>query len=779
MNMTFKIAKTELKNLFYSPVAWFLTVVFMIQCAAYYFAPIVQSARMQDMALRSMPKFKSLGGGNLTWTLLMNGDSLFLNVLINLYLFIPLLTMGLISREINNGTIKLLYSSPVKTREIVCGKYLAMLIYNLMLVAIVGIFMCLAVFQIKDADVGLLLSAALAFFLLISAYAAIGLFMSSLSTYQIVAAIGTFIITMILTKIGGLWQKHEFVRDLTYFLAMPGRTLSMLKGLITTKDVIYFSMIIFMFVSFTLIKLKSGRQSKPWFIVAGRYTAIFALVLTIGYISSRPGMIGYLDTTAGKSNTLHPKLQKLLKELGDEPLEVTLYTNLLGQGVLKGVPEGRNRYLTDLWEKYLRFKPNIVFKYANFYDIPDGDSTLKRRMPNKNVHEMAKEIASVFDQDTSLFMPPHQIRKMVDLGDEGGRVVMILRHKGNSTFLRTFNDQGFWPEEEQVAASLKRLMKQKLPKVLFLTGNQQRDIFREGEREYNLLVRDRKSRHSLLNMGFDSDTLSPGKEIPTDISALVLADPKSELDEATRQHIKTYIDKGGNMLILGEPGKQHVVNPVLKHFGAQLENGTIVELSKHESPDMVRPYITPYVNEMVDDVVSKDAIERLKEGDTVRAVTMQGTAPVAFSDSAGFKANIMIATDPNKNWLKRTVLVADSSMPVFNALEGDTKAISYPTVVTLSRKIQNKDQRIIVCGDADFLSKLRQRGGSYLFVGHALFCWFTHGEFPVFAPEEKPKDTLLTTTTEAAKTTQVIFVWVVPALLTLFAAVLLIRRKRQ
>lgn len=118
-------------------------------------------------------------------------------------------------------------------------------------------------------------------------------------------------------------------------------------------------------------------------------------------------------------------------------------------------------------------------------------------------------------------------------------------------------------------------------------------------------------------------------------------------------------------------------------------------------------------------------------------------------------------------------------MPVFNALEGDTKAISYPTVVTLSRKIQNKDQRIIVCGDADFLSKLRQRGGSYLFVGHALFCWFTHGEFPVFAPEEKPKDTLLTTTTEAAKTTQVIFVWVVPALLTLFAAVLLIRRKRQ
>jgi ABC-2 type transport system permease protein len=194
MKLIYKLAKTELRNLFYSPVAWFVGIAFLVQCAVFYTNSIFTTAKWQDILLRNNPKFKDFGNSSLTTSIFLNPNGLFQSVLQNLYLFVPLLSMGLISREINNGTIKLLYSSPVKVRQIVLGKYLAVMIFNLLLLFIVGIFMVTGAFNISSVDYGLLLSASLGFYLLVCAYSAIGLFMSSLTTYQIVSAIGSFLI---------------------------------------------------------------------------------------------------------------------------------------------------------------------------------------------------------------------------------------------------------------------------------------------------------------------------------------------------------------------------------------------------------------------------------------------------------------------------------------------------------------------------------------------------------------------------------------------------------
>jgi ABC-2 type transport system permease protein len=776
MKMIFKIAKTELRNLFYSPVAWFLTVAFMVQCAVYYCTPLVGTARWQDIALKSMRNFKGWGG--LTPQLFMAGDSIFKNALQNLYLFIPLLTMGLISREVNNGTIKLLYSSPVKTREIVLGKYLAIMLYNLLLVSVIGVFIVMGIFQIEHADDGMLLSALLGFYLLVCTYTAIGLFMSSLTNYQIVAAIGSFIVILVLSRIGGLWQKYDFVRDINYFLSISGLTMKMLKGLITTKDVIYFGLVIFMFISFTLIKLKSGRESKSWMIGAARYGVVTVVVLAMGYFSSRPAFIGYWDTTAGKYNTLHPNIQKVIEELGDGKLEVTLYTNLLGGGAPKGFPLNRNEYLSEVWERYQRFKPDIEFNYVYYYDTGDKDSTVYKTMPGKSLPEIAEQVASGFDQPLSLFKSPAEIRKMIDLSSESYRVVMELKYKGQRTFLRTFDDNLFWPEDEQIAAALKRLLQAKLPKITFLTGNLERDIYKKGEREYELLVHAKSDRQSLMNLGFDSDTISAGKEIPTDISMLVLADPKTTLDQSTRDRITEYINKGGNMMVLSEPGKQHILNPVLQQAGIQLQDGILVEVTGYEMPDMVKPLMTARMGEMARDGVSKMFYEKMVEGDTLFTVDMSGAVSIVATDTSGFKSKPLFITRPGKDWLKKGALVTDSAAPVFNPLEGDTKAPFYATVMASSRMLRGKEQRIIVCGDADFLSTVRQRG-TLTFVSREMFCWLNYEAFPIYGPQVQPNDALLRLTLTGANTVYILFVWILPALVALMGTILLIRRKRQ
>lgn len=775
MKTIFKISRAELRNLFYSPVAWFLGIIFMIQCAVFYTDVVYKLTKQQELGMKSKA-FKGFGSA-LTRRIFLDPDGIFTNVMQNLYLFIPLLTMGILSREISNGSIKLLYSSPIKTRHIVFGKYLSLMIFSLILMAIVGVFMVSGFFNIESVDIGLLLSAALGFYLLVCAYAAIGLFMSSLTTYQIVSAIGTFIIIFILSRIGTLWQEIDFVRDLTYFLSMSGRTRKMLGGLITTKDVFYFLIIIAMFIGFTLLKLKSGRVSTPWYVTTGKYFAVIGFALVIGYVTSRPGLVGYLDTTSAQSNTIHPRVQEIVKGLGDDELEVTLYTNLFQRSAQHGLPKNRNTYLSVLWEKYVRFKPDIKFKYEYYYDLKPRDY-MYSKFPGKKIGEIAKDQAKSLDLDLTMFKNPEEMRKQINLKDEDYNLVMQLKYKGKTTFLRTFTDSKVWPGEEHIAAALARLQGQKMPTVLFTTGNLERDINVTGERGFAGSTIAKGNRTSLINNGFDIDTISlDSRAIPVDsmkIAALVLADPKTALSPVVNQRVNDYIAAGGNMMILGESGKEDMLNPVLQPLGLQLGKGVLVQVTKNFSPDQVVPNLTRFSGSLAEE----DVLLLLKSGEVndVQSYT-ESSVPIDVIDSNKTFTKIPLSiTDPGAVWLKKGKLVKDSVPPTLNLAEGDIKLDSFTTAMALTRKVNNKEQRIVVAGDADFLSN-RYNGGQ--FFGRALYSWLSDNIFPIYSPVPPPKDNTMLIVPETASKLKLTYIWILPALLALIGAIVLIRRKRK
>jgi ABC-2 type transport system permease protein len=416
---------------------------------------------------------------------------------------------------------------------------------------------------------------------LLCAYSAIGLFMSSLTSYQIVAAVSTFVMIGVLSYIGTLWQRMDFVRDLTYFLSLSGRTHHMLKGLITTKDVIYFIVIVYMFLGFTIYKLQSGRETKAWYVSAGRYTAIVVSALVIGYITSRPSLIGYWDTTANQDNTLTPNAQRIIKELGDDKLTITVYSNFLDNYWFFGLPEQRNKYL-ERWEPYVRFKPDIDFNYVNYYDRPLAlGYDLFKAYKGKTIRQIAEQRAKAEDLKMSMFETPEQIQMEIDLKPEMNRFVMKLTYKDRSTFLRIFNDQMVWPSEAEVSAAFKRLLKAKIPVIAFVTGDGERNTGKKGDREYKGLTTDKVFRYALINQGFDIDTISLStRDIPDNITALVIADPQSELSAANIQKIQAYMAKGGNLLIAGEPGRQQMLNPLLETLGVQLTNGMLEQESE-------------------------------------------------------------------------------------------------------------------------------------------------------------------------------------------------------
>ncbi len=926
MKTILRVAKTELRTLFYSPIAWFLLIVFLIQCSVVYLGPLSSYARSQELGGRSVQWMQDL-----TTRIFLDRSGLFGSVMQNLYLYIPLLTMGLISRETGSGTIKLLYSSPIKVRAIIFGKYLAMVVYSLLLVSVVAIFVVSGMFQIQHPETAMLMTSLLGFFLLLCAYSAIGLFMSTLTTYQIVAAICSFVMIGALSYIGTLWQRVAFVRELTYFLSINGRTQKMLLGMVTTKDVIYFLIIVYIFLGLSVYKLKAGTESKPFLVKAGRYFAVVASGLLIGYVSSIPGFIGYFDATHTQRNTITPQVQKVLADLGDEPLEVTAYNNLLGRFWFLGAPESYNQ-INGAWEPYTRFKHNIIIKTpVNYYDSANDNPYLMQSYPGASITEVAQKYAKSNDIDLKTIKTPAEIRKIIDLRPENNRYVMQLKWKGRTTMLRVFDDMQMWPGETEIAAAFKRLQQAKLPKVGFLTGDLERNIYKVGERDYQMMTNMTGFRNSLVNQGFDVDTVSlETQDVPADITTLVVADPKFALSAAATARLQQYIDKGGNLLIAGEPGKQALLNPLLKQFNVQLIDGQIIQQSKNLAPNLAALTVTntaagftksltksvrdslpvsmpgaaalsytaggpwaiqpllmtnpknswnrikpldldmameaksdnseeannaPAATPAVAPVKTTAAPKKIIEKPNTVSTTAIAAAPVSATPQAGeqplspevkkrsdsvaallaairtgpgtpqekmqkftdlmanlkkareARENAAAAASPASAPVKKqgrhahqtqvtamATTTAAANMPAaarnrvgmgtvtYSPAEGDTKG-PFATVVSLSRKLNGKEQRIIVAGDADFLSngelsRFNLKTANFMF-NTALFSYLSNGEFPIDATRPAPQDKRVNVTMDQVAFLRIIYTWVMPALLIAFAAILLIRRKRQ
>lgn len=763
MKKIIQIARLELSLLFYSPIAWLLIIVLITQ-----------------LNMGFMPGLPGLvQGGNFSFLTNIYADvpdktNLLTTILEHLYLYIPLITMGIISRETSSGSIKLLYSSPIKLSHVIYGKFVSMLIYNLVIIAILVLFVLIGATFFTNFDYPHVLVALLAVYLLLSAYAAIGIFVSSLTTYQAVAAISTFVMLAVMNYIGKLGQDLDFIRDLTFSLSMPSRTERMIAGLLNTRDVIYYFVISGMFLAFTITKLELERVSKSFLQQASRYVAILVIGLAIAYISSRQPMIGYYDATATKTNTITKASQEILKSMGDEPIEVTTYVNGFDDSYHKASPSERISNIAR-WEPYLRFKPNINLKWVYYYDSVPGTTPflIEQKISFK---QYVMGVSDLFQIDLGKFLNPEEIKEQVDLGGESARVVMKLKYKGKTTFLRTFPppDLLFWPSEAETGAALKRLIVT-VPKLVFATDGYQRSMDKMGDRDYKILTNNKYSRSALVNQGFDVDSVAlEREEIPKGISALVIADPRVEFTAAAKAKLQKYIAEGGNLMIAGEPGKQNVINPLLDSLGVQMLNGTIVQKSRDYSFDLVTPRLAAGA------VAMDKSLQQFYMYQMV--VSMPNAGALSYVTHGAFAIHPLLTSNAQTSWIKKGKFTLDSAALVVDHLKGDQEG-SFPTALMLTRTVKNKEQRIIVSADADFFSntELSRNNLQTLNTNFAMsiFKWFSYGQFPIDTSRPASKDNMTTLDKAYVKPIEILYYFVIPGAIFLMGLIILIRRKRK
>lgn len=764
MKKIIKIATTELQTLFYSPVAWLILVIFTIQTSMSFSA-----------TMGSWVDWFALGkkGIGITFDVFTKSRTgLFSNVQQYLYLYIPLLTMGLMSREFSSGSIKLLYSSPITNTQIILGKYLSMIIYGAILISILMIFVFYGAFTIKDYEFSTVLSGILGLFLLLCAYAAIGLFMSSLTSYQVVAAIGTLITLTLLNYVSGIWQDIAFVRDITYWLSISGRAGTFISGLIGSEDILYFVIVIVLFLTLTIVRLQSNRQKSRWTVSFSKYTAVISVAMLLGYLTSRPVFKVFNDVTHNKINTLTPNSQDVIKRLSGG-LTITTYTNALDDGNIgHALPSSINNDKSR-FDQYVRFKPDIKLRYVYYYDTVNNPS-LESRFPGMTDKQRVDTLSKIFKLDPEMFLPPEEIRKQIDLSDEGNKFVRsIKRESGEQTFLRIYNDMMVMPDETEITAALKRLV-MKLPKVGFLTGHGEREIGKEADRDYSNFSQEKSFRYALINQGFDVAEVTLDKELPKDISILIIADIKNGLDQLERANLDKYIARGGNLLIAGEPKRQEVMNPLVEPFGVQFMAGTLVTASENQLANLTVASGTKQAESLM------YVFKRLYTDEYV--VTMPGAVGLNYTTDKGFTITPVLVSDSTSwNELETSNFLDDTVR--LNPIIGEVQQ-SYTTGLALSRKIaNNKEQRIIVLGDADCMSNgefsARRRNiwaSNYTLVS-GFFYWLSDNEVPIDVRRPQSTDDALSVGKASMQTTKVVLIWILPGLLFLCAIGLWIRRR--
>jgi ABC-2 type transport system permease protein len=234
------VLRRELRSQLYAPTAWIVAALFLFLSGWFFFNLVWQFAAL----VRSYGLYAQVAGDpSVADRLNVNAvvvEGLFSNVLVLLLFFVPALSMRAYAEERKLGTDELLLTAPVGPTRIVLGKYLGLLAVAGVLLAATAMYLGLVVWR-GDPEIGPIASGFLGLTLAVAALCALGLAVSTLTSSQMMAAVGSFVVFLGLYVVAWPADSVEgWARDLLRGLSLPQRFASFSSGLVATPDLAYF-----------------------------------------------------------------------------------------------------------------------------------------------------------------------------------------------------------------------------------------------------------------------------------------------------------------------------------------------------------------------------------------------------------------------------------------------------------------------------------------------------------------------------------------------------------
>jgi len=502
------VYKKELKSYFTSPVIYTVLTVFLAIAGYFFYSNILMIVLLQGSSVRV----------NL-WEYTFN-DMRFIMILL-----LPLITMRLFAEEKKHGTIELLFTSPLRDREIVWGKYCACLSV-LATIFVLTLLYPLLFKSMFYVDVGPVVAAYLGLFLLGATFLSCGLFVSSLTENQIVAAIGTFGVLV------SLWFVENYqgaeglpIIDALTRLSFQKHFYSFKRGVINTKDIIYFVTVCLFFIFLTLKTLDVRKRTpisvtgtlfgisfkKPdiyWFVFTGKlllFVCVFLFVNVAGNNYNRR-----FDLTPGRFFSLAPASYRVLGLLKDE-MKLTVFCER----------EQQFRY-EELLGIIAASSQNFSYKLVNISRNP----------------VQAKALG-------------------IDSGGAG-----IAEYRQRREVLQSVN-------EASVVKS-----------ILTLTMEQQKTIRCLGRFEDTTRPAGYGDVRRLLNQrGFivEKLTLNAAGDVPDDTLILLAVVSRDDVPQQVLQALERFLEKGGRVLVFLEQGPVPRVSRFLARYNVDVGDDIVID----------------------------------------------------------------------------------------------------------------------------------------------------------------------------------------------------------
>ncbi|MFQ5449816.1 MAG: ABC transporter permease subunit [Nitrospinaceae bacterium] len=253
MKNVWVIAKRDAGSYFNSPVFYVVTTVFLV-IFSFIFFNILNFFSFQSL---QAGQFRSMNIGlNLNEMVI---EPSFHNMAVILLLMIPVITMRSFSEEKKSKTFALLLSSPVHLKEIIFGKFLACM-------AVIGLMILLSaystgfLFLLGEPDTGPVVTGYVGILLMAGCYVGLGVFASSLTDNQIIAAVIAFGFSLFMWIIGWAAQAAgSGWGEVLQFLSLIDHLDRFLKGIFDTSDLVFYLSFIAFFLFLTHRVLDSQR----------------------------------------------------------------------------------------------------------------------------------------------------------------------------------------------------------------------------------------------------------------------------------------------------------------------------------------------------------------------------------------------------------------------------------------------------------------------------------------------------------------------------------------
>lgn len=241
----FAILNKEIQSFFSSPIGYLVIGIFLVACGLFLFV-FPGEYNILDSGFADIGSFFNLA----PWIFIF---------------LIPAISMKSFAEENKQGTMELLLTRPIGFKQLILGKYFGALLLVMMAI-IPSVLYVLTIHQLGNPtgnfDAGATLGSYLGLIFLAGCYTAIGIFSSSLTQNQIVAfIIAVFLCFLSYFAFEGL--STASISGGNYGMEYFGISYhyqSISRGVIDSRDVIYFISFIFLFLKFTEIRLKNLQQ---------------------------------------------------------------------------------------------------------------------------------------------------------------------------------------------------------------------------------------------------------------------------------------------------------------------------------------------------------------------------------------------------------------------------------------------------------------------------------------------------------------------------------------